>query len=356
MSDDLWLDAAEEAELSTEGSPGSPEAEGKSAFDPEKTAALFSAVLEGDTQQMAILSVSGADLNGRDPEGLTPLMAAVRAGKLDGMKALIKLGAALDACDTPTRLTALMWAVKAGQPEALKVLLRAGADPLVTNGTGQTAADFASAIRNIPLMAILRAAEKAGSAAPAESGAPPGTSRAPARPSLRRAAPRPRSQGRRIVLLVGGAFAAIALIGFFIVGFLGLGPMSGLSGAMSSKKTEAEAKYALYMAVAEVEAARAKTGKLPETISGKSLDGGPACSYVVLPGGSQYKISLLRKGHAYTYESTQGVQNAFGEYTNWGGIPSGAARPASTAKQAQAQAPEPQTGGAAKGAKGESKS
>lgn len=65
---------------------------------------------------------AGADIHYRDPEsGLTCLLAAVREGKLDAIRTLIKLGADTDAED-PDGVSMARLASRYGRPQILAVL------------------------------------------------------------------------------------------------------------------------------------------------------------------------------------------------------------------------------------------
>ena len=68
--------------------------------------------------------------NGRDLEGVTPLMRAVRDGRVDLVKALVDRGADVNAKDSDD-FTALTFAAAAGDAQIVSTLLSHGADPNV---------------------------------------------------------------------------------------------------------------------------------------------------------------------------------------------------------------------------------
>lgn len=82
-----------------------------------------------------------------DPER-TPLLKAVRKGRLDKVKALIDRGADVN-LRTPSGSTPLMYAADRGKPDIVRFLLKRGADVNAKNGTNNTALIFASIKGNI---------------------------------------------------------------------------------------------------------------------------------------------------------------------------------------------------------------
>lgn len=332
------------------GGSGAVQGQGEErVFDPEMTSALFSAVKAGETERMAMLAVTGADVNGRDADGLTPLMVAVRSGRMESLTTLIRQGSDLNARDLAEGLTPIMWAVKASQQDALKALLRGGADQGIKNLARQSALTYARETHNIPLYGILQAAERGeygpslfgteevktqkASRGPSKAGGrPPGHARKGTRPKT--TSFRSEAFGNRVAVLVALTLAAVVVVGIVGFGCLGLGPLSSLEGLLSRKKSQSEARYTLYLAVQQVEALRMQTSAPLLKLSGKPFDDKDAWRYEMLPNGKQYRLSLLKGGRTYTYYSSQGIQAAFPEFAGWGGLPATAGRfggPAETA-------------------------
>ena len=73
---------------------------------------------------------AGADVNGQDNEGLSPLMFAAYKGKKDCVEVLVSHGADVNAKNI-NGSSPLMWAAREGKKDCVEVLLSHGAD--VTN-------------------------------------------------------------------------------------------------------------------------------------------------------------------------------------------------------------------------------
>lgn len=100
---------------------------------------LMLAALHGLTTLCRQLIVRGADVN---KPGWAPLHYAATHGHLEVMNLLLEQYAYIDAA-SPNGTTPLMMAARYGTPAAVKLLLDAGADPLLKNGLGLSAIDFA---------------------------------------------------------------------------------------------------------------------------------------------------------------------------------------------------------------------
>ena len=77
-------------------------------------------------------------VDGKDKNGLTPLMSAVAAGKAGNVEVLIAAAADLNAKDNKG-ITALMWATAKGFAEVVEILLSNGADVKAKTTEGLTA-------------------------------------------------------------------------------------------------------------------------------------------------------------------------------------------------------------------------
>lgn len=99
---------------------------------------------KGDVQTIRELLAAGAEIEARDMDGETPLMAAARRGDVDIMKTLMVAGADVNAVASQDNGTALMNAAAWGKAEAVRVLLRAGADVNAKQTSGHTSLIFAA--------------------------------------------------------------------------------------------------------------------------------------------------------------------------------------------------------------------
>ncbi|XP_060182092.1 protein VAPYRIN-LIKE-like [Lycium barbarum] len=87
---------------------------------------LHRAARKGDVANIKKCIAEGANVNGRDQNGWTPLHRAAFKGKIDGVKVLVKHGAKLDVVDDCGH-TPLYLAIEAGQKEVTMYLIAQGA-------------------------------------------------------------------------------------------------------------------------------------------------------------------------------------------------------------------------------------
>jgi len=87
---------------------------------------------------LKLLIAKGANLESRDPNETTPLIAAAAAGLEKNLEILITAGADLNARDI-TGLTALSWASIKGFPKVVELLIARGADVGARSKDGKTA-------------------------------------------------------------------------------------------------------------------------------------------------------------------------------------------------------------------------
>jgi ankyrin repeat protein len=106
----------------------------------EDESPLMLAALHGLTDVCRQLIVRGADVN---KPGWAPLHYAATHGHLEVMTLLLDQYAYIDAA-SPNGTTPLMMAARYGTQDAVKLLLEAGADPMLRNGLGFSAIDFAN--------------------------------------------------------------------------------------------------------------------------------------------------------------------------------------------------------------------
>ncbi|CAK1356711.1 unnamed protein product [Cercospora beticola] len=95
--------------------------------DDRSSPAVSFALREGSQDIAQWLIDQGASATNPDSEGRTPLHYAARAGALSLMRALLRLGADIDAGDKPYLETPLCVAAQYGQVDAMRFLLEAGA-------------------------------------------------------------------------------------------------------------------------------------------------------------------------------------------------------------------------------------
>ena len=99
---------------------------------------LLDAAAAGDTPRVNELLAAGADINARDEQGRTPVMAATHGNHVDTVAALIAAGAGInirdDLWDNP-----FLYAGAEGLAEILQLAIEAGADTTLTNRYGGTA-------------------------------------------------------------------------------------------------------------------------------------------------------------------------------------------------------------------------
>ena len=104
--------------------------------------ALFAAAALGDSAKLTALIATGASVNAKTPEGVTPLAFAVFEGNAEIVELLIKAGADPN-ISSEVGLTPLMLAVRFGEVNIVGDLLRAHADTASRNSWGETALHLA---------------------------------------------------------------------------------------------------------------------------------------------------------------------------------------------------------------------
>jgi len=99
---------------------------------------LIVAAETGDTAAVESLLTQGADINGQDARGRTPVMAATHGNQVEAVRMLIQAGADIDIRDQ--RLdNPFLYAGAEGLLEILKLTIEAKADTKLTNRFGGTA-------------------------------------------------------------------------------------------------------------------------------------------------------------------------------------------------------------------------
>lgn len=91
--------------------------------------ALCEASSRGDVSTVASLISSGANINGRNEEGKTPLVLAIENQQPTVVTRLLQLGASKDVSDSAKKLPPLFWAASAGDIPMAKLLIQHGCNP-----------------------------------------------------------------------------------------------------------------------------------------------------------------------------------------------------------------------------------
>lgn len=106
---------------------------------------LFAAISAGDSLSLELLIEAGADVNLRLPQtGATPLMTVTRSGcNSNAVRLLIEAGAEIEGRDEKG-MTPLMHAARSGEVNCVNALLRAGADVAATDYAGNKAVNYAA--------------------------------------------------------------------------------------------------------------------------------------------------------------------------------------------------------------------
>lgn len=127
--------------------------------------ALHIVVKRRDYAWINFLVGMGANIEGRDRAGNTPLILAADLGFADGVRTLIAQGAKVNAAN-PSGETALIKAVQKRDIEIVRALLDNGANPdLTDNVVGLSARDYA--VRDRRASAIVRMIDDLKNAKPA---------------------------------------------------------------------------------------------------------------------------------------------------------------------------------------------
>ena len=92
-------------------------------------AALCEASCRGDVSTVASLISSGANIDGRNEDGKTPLVLAIENQRHPVFTKLLELGASKDVTDSAKKLPPLFWAASAGSIPMAKLLLQRGCNP-----------------------------------------------------------------------------------------------------------------------------------------------------------------------------------------------------------------------------------
>ncbi|HEY9594559.1 MAG TPA: ankyrin repeat domain-containing protein, partial [Spirochaetia bacterium] len=148
----------------------------------ERAQSIFQMVRTCAAADVQNAVTAGADINGRDDDGLTPLMiAARRNGDAKVIAAIVKAGANLNDVTDDGMTTLMLAARDTRSPDVVTALLKAGADGLLKSNEGKTAYDYAKGNARLKGTAALKALDKACTPPPPPEPKPaPTTGTAPA--------------------------------------------------------------------------------------------------------------------------------------------------------------------------------
>lgn len=135
------------------GSPAATPAAAAAA--PPKLTGLHEACKLGDVKAIEGHLNDGADMNGKNERGVTPLGVAVGYNKVAAVKCLLKHGADVMARDAKGN-TVLHYAAGYGRKEVAEVLIAAGAEIDALNGANQQPVDVAKVNRERAMVAFLQ--------------------------------------------------------------------------------------------------------------------------------------------------------------------------------------------------------
>ncbi len=133
--------------------PVKQESRARKPTSPELTGSLIQAARSNDREKMIQLLDLGADPEGRLPNGLSPLVAAVESAVPETAKVLLENGADPDSV-TEFGMTPLMTAVQNGSKDLVSLLLRFHANPQIENIIGESACDFGLASLDAGMRAL----------------------------------------------------------------------------------------------------------------------------------------------------------------------------------------------------------
>jgi len=118
------------------------------------TKSIFKAVLTGDEESLLVLIRKGADLNGKDKQGLPPLHWAAYRGVNNTLRLLIEHGAEVNTANH-IGYTPLMVASREGRIETVRLLLEHRADVNAQTNDQSTALTLAATYAHSGVVELL---------------------------------------------------------------------------------------------------------------------------------------------------------------------------------------------------------
>ena len=128
--------------------------------DAEGHTALMLTAFNGHDAAVRLLVERGADVHMTDGDGRTALMYAATTPYDSTVRFLLEKGAKVDSREKTEQWTALMFAAGEGHVAVVRTLLKHGADPLLIDGDGDRAIDFAMQRGHRKVVQILTEAMK----------------------------------------------------------------------------------------------------------------------------------------------------------------------------------------------------
>lgn len=116
---------------------------------------LWLAAKEGDPERVSLLLARGADVNGKDHRGYSPLMLAAYSGNEEMVVALLERGADPNSADFGGN-SVLMGAAFKGYRSIVERLVAAGANIKAQNASGMDDYDFAVGFGRVDIAEYLR--------------------------------------------------------------------------------------------------------------------------------------------------------------------------------------------------------
>jgi len=120
-----------------------------------KTEDIFESVDKGDAGRVKRAVWMGADVNGKNDDGVSPLDLAASRGNVEIVQVLIENKADVNAVETASGWTPLFHAAEKGHVEVAELLIGHGADMAIKDSNERTARDVAAEAGQIQILGTL---------------------------------------------------------------------------------------------------------------------------------------------------------------------------------------------------------
>ena len=120
-----------------------------------KTEDIFESVEKGDAGRVKRAIWMGADVNGKNDDGASPLHLAALRGNVEIVQVLIENKAEVNAVESSSSWTPLFHAADKGYVEIAELLIDYGADLDINDSSGRTALDVAVEAGQTRIIGIL---------------------------------------------------------------------------------------------------------------------------------------------------------------------------------------------------------